>query len=270
MLISPDRLLANLKDYKIVEITYGSFGLDSYLEWHVPGAVPLSWSSFLHPLKRDFGPKERLEAKLGDAGITENDAVVLYSDLNNRYAFYAFWVMRAFGHKEVYVLNGGKSSWEFRELPKEKDKREPIPRKYEANEPNWKDRIFVWEILSKLGSDQFQLIDVRYREEFEGKVSTPPEHPNEEAQNSGHIPGAINIPWNNFFDKLTEELVPPDSLKLDLHSDKEVVVYCRTGARASLVWFYLKFLLNVEKVRLYDGSWSEWGNMVGVPIERGF
>ncbi len=267
MLLTPEELLERRKEFKVVEVTYGHYGQESYLEWHVPGAVQVNWSSLLHPLMRDFGPRERIEKALGSAGVSNDDPLVLYSDLGNRYAFYAFWVLRAFGHREMYVLNGGKSAWNLRGYPKETEARRPEPTRYEARDPDWRDRIYVWELLSRLRS--FYLIDVRYREEFEGKVSAPPEHLNEQAQTSGHIPGAVNIPWNTFFDEVTEELLPPEKVKLEVPRDREVVVYCRTGARASLVWFYLKFLLRVERVRLYDGSWSEWGNMVGMPVERG-
>ncbi|ABP94533.1 MULTISPECIES: sulfurtransferase [Metallosphaera] len=264
-LISAPKLLEDLHDYKVVEVTFYD---DSYVEWHIPNAIRLPWRYLRHPVKRDFATREILEKRLGELGISHEDPLVLYSDFNNRYAFYAFWILRAFGHREMSVLDGGKVAWEIKEFPRETEVRSRPACKYEALEPDWSQRIMVWELLPKINrGEKFQLLDVRYREEYVGEASTPPEHPNEESQVTGHIPGAVNVPWNKFFDPITEELLPPDKLEISVSRD-DTVVYCRTGARASLVWFYLKYLLNIPRVRLYDGSWSEWGNMVGVPVER--
>ncbi|MEM3776739.1 MAG: rhodanese-like domain-containing protein [Metallosphaera sp.] len=264
LLLSYEDLEKN-ENFTVVEVC---FYTDSYIDWHIPNAIMLPWRLLRHPIKRDFASKEGLEIGLGSVGISNEDRLVLYSDLNNRYAFYAFWVLKAFGHKELYVLNGGKTLWEVKGLPKEREMRRRATTKYEANTPDWSDRVMVWEILKRLKeADGFQLLDVRYREEYYGDVGTSPEHPNEESQTTGHIPGAINVPWNVFFDEVTEELIPPNRLNLKIEKT-DTVVYCRTGARASLVWFYLKYLLGFPRVRLYDGSWAEWGNMVGVPVER--
>ncbi|BCS92416.1 sulfurtransferase [Metallosphaera javensis (ex Sakai et al. 2022)] len=264
-LISAPQLLEEINNYRVVEVTFYD---DSYLEWHIPGAVKLPWRYLRHPVRRDFTTREILEKRLGELGISSDDSLVVYSDFNNRYAFYAFWVLRAFGHEEVKVLDGGKVAWEVKELPREVEIRTLPPSRYEAQEPDWSERMMVWELLSKISrGERFQLLDVRYPEEYSGETGTPPEHPNEETQVTGHIPGALNVPWNRFLDPVTEELLPPHKLELSL-SRQETVVYCRTGARASLVWFYLKYLLNFPSVKLYDGSWSEWGNMVGVPVER--
>ncbi|AWR99075.1 sulfurtransferase [Metallosphaera hakonensis] len=263
-LISVDDLLRDGKEFKVIEVSYNQ---SSYLDWHIPGAIMLPWRYLRHPVIRDFAPKEILEKNLGSLGISADDFLVLYSDFGNRYAFYAFWVLRAFGHKNLAVLNGGKAVWEAKDLPRESEVRRSSPVNYEAKDPDWSDRVTVWELLLKIRSgEKFQLLDVRYWEEYSGETGTSPEHPNEESQTLGHIPGAVNIPWNKFFDPVTEELIPPDKLQISIPKE-DTVVYCRTGARASVVWYYLKFLMGFPKVRLYDGSWSEWGNMVGVPVE---
>ena len=268
-LISAETLLENLRDYTIVEIAYDP---SSYKEWHLPRAVLLHWWNFRHPVVRDFADRETLGRNLGKVGISREDRLVLYSDFGNRYAYYALWLLLSYGHKEVYVLDGGKVAWEVKGLPMETESFRLPESRYDPDPPDWSNRITVWEILTRLRTgDLPQLIDARYREEFEGKLSTPPEHPHEEAQTRGHIPGAINVPWNSFLDDDTEELRPPEEILSHLKEkgirNEETVVYCRTGARASLVWYYLKYVLGFKRVRLYDGSWSEWGNMVGMPVE---
>ncbi|WP_338601826.1 sulfurtransferase [Sulfolobus tengchongensis] len=265
MLIDAEWLYKNLKDVKIVEVDFNP--KISYYEGHIPSAVLINWRDFLNDSSRDFASPEKLSKILGNAGISEEDFVVLYSDMNNRYAFYAYWVLKAYGHSNLGILNGGIYKWLKDGYPIESDNVMVKKREYKAKKPDWSSRILVWELLSKLR--QVTLIDARSREEYEGLVTAPPEHKCEQTQMSGHIPGAINIPWTSLLND-DETVKSKDELEKvfsAIDKSKEIVVYCRTGARASVVWYVLKEILSYKNVRLYDGSWVEYGNMVGVPVE---
>jgi thiosulfate/3-mercaptopyruvate sulfurtransferase len=262
MLVSVEWLRENLKDVKTIEVKYELDGLP-----HIPTARLLHWKSILHPLKRDFAPREIISEVLSKLGISNDDTIILYSDLGNRYAFYAYWLLKAYGHEDVRILDGGIYKWLKEGFELEDEVKEFEKSVYVAKDPDWSNRIYVWELLSKLG--KVKIIDTRSEEEYFGKITSPPEHPCENTQVSGHIPTAINIPWIKMFNE-DYTLRKSEELKeiFQFGEEEEIVVYCRTGARASVVWYVLRELLGFKKVRLYDGSWSEYGNMVGVPIEK--
>ncbi|HEY0734273.1 MAG TPA: sulfurtransferase [Herpetosiphonaceae bacterium] len=241
---------------------------------HIPGAVKLDWVSDLNdPLVRDYLNKEEFEQLMSNKGISNDTTVVFYGDKNNWWATYAFWVFQLFGHTNAKLLNGGRKKWidEGRELVTE------VP-SYPAtsyNAPERSDeeiRAFRDQVLAAVKSGDVALVDVRSNDEYTGKKLHMPEYPQEGAIRGGHIPGAANIPWatavrDDSTFKSREELEQIYGGK-GITPNKDVIAYCRIGERSSHTWFVLKYLLGYDNVRNYDGSWTEWGNSVGVPIEK--
>ncbi len=241
---------------------------------HIPGAVKIDWVSDLNdPLVRDYLDKERFEALMSQKGISNDTTVVFYGDKNNWWATYAFWVFQLFGHTNAKIVNGGRKKWidEGRELSTEVPQYPPT--QYTAKERSDSEiRAFRDEVLQALKRDDVALVDVRSNDEYTGKKLHMPEYPQEGALRGGHIPRAQNIPWatavreDSTF-KSREELEQIYGTK-GITPDKDVIAYCRIGERSSHTWFVLKYLLGYDKVRNYDGSWTEWGNSVGLPIEK--
>jgi thiosulfate/3-mercaptopyruvate sulfurtransferase len=241
---------------------------------HIPGAVKIDWVSDLNdPLVRDYLNKAEFEKLMSNKGISNDTTVVFYGDKNNWWATYAFWVFQLFGHTNAKIMNGGRKKWidEGRELATE------VPQYPAAqyNAPERSDteiRAFRDEVLTAIKQDGVALVDVRSPDEYSGKKLHMPEYPQEGALRGGHIPGAQSIPWatavreDSTF-KSREELEQIYTSK-GITADKDVIAYCRIGERSSHTWFVLKYLLGYDKVRNYDGSWTEWGNSVGVPIEK--
>lgn len=241
---------------------------------HVPGAVKIDWVSDLNdPLVRDYLNKAEFEKLMNNKGISNDTTVVFYGDKNNWWATYAFWVFQLFGHTNAKLMNGGRKKWidEGRELVTE------VPNYPAAsyNAPERSDeqiRAFRDEVLAAVKSGDVALVDVRSNDEYTGKKLHMPEYPQEGAIRGGHIPGAQNIPWATAVNedstfKSREELQQIYGSK-GITADKDVIAYCRIGERSSHTWFVLKYLLGYDNVRNYDGSWTEWGNSVGVPIEK--
>jgi thiosulfate/3-mercaptopyruvate sulfurtransferase len=241
---------------------------------HIPGAVKIDWVADLNdPLVRDYLDKERFEQLMSEKGISNDTTVVFYGDKNNWWATYAFWVFQLFGHTNAKILNGGRKKWidEGRELSTD------VP-KYPATQYTAKERsdaeirAFRDQVIEALKQGNVALVDVRSPDEFTGKKLHMPEYPQEGALRGGHIPGAQNIPWastvreDSTF-KSREELEQIYGTK-GVTPDKDVIAYCRIGERSSHSWFVLKYLLGYDNVRNYDGSWTEWGNSVGLPIEK--
>jgi len=246
---------------------------DLYEEGHIPRAVKLHWRDDLQDqLIRDVVSKEEFERLMGERGIANDTTVVLYGDKNNWFAAYAYWYLKVYGHEDVRLLDGGRQKWieEDRELTI--DAVAPSAATYVANDRDESIRIRRDEVLAGLADDSFALVDVRSPQEFSGELMAPPGYEQEGASRTGHIPGAQSIPWatavrDDGTFKSTEELREIYESK-GVTADKEVRAYCRIGERSAHTWFVLRELLGYENVKNYDGSWTEWGNLVEVPIER--
>ena len=224
------------------------------------------------PLSRDIVNQKQLEDLLSKSGVNKDTTLVLYGDFNNWFAAFAFWILKYYGFEKVVLMNGGRKKWlaEDREVTKE------IPAHtravYEAKGPNEEIRIYLDGVKKSLGKKDKALVDVRSPAEFTGEITAPPEYPNEHAQRGGHIPGAVSIPWSQAVKEDGTFKTAEDLAKLyqskGITPDKEIITYCRIGERSSFSWFVLKYLLGYPKVRNYDGSWTEWGNMVRNPIQK--
>ncbi|TVQ76569.1 MAG: sulfurtransferase [Phycisphaeraceae bacterium] len=272
VLVTTDWVQEHLNDPKIrlVEVDVDTKAFDA---GHIPGAVGFNWQTQLQDqLRRDIITKDNFEKLIGSAGIKRDDTVVLYGDNNNWFAAYAFWLFKIYTHEDVRLMNGGRAKWlaeEQRPLTVEATKVTPV--EYKVDQVNTDLRAQVGEVLEGIRSG-VKLIDVRSPDEFSGKVIAPPGM-NETAQRGGHIPSAASVPWATAVNqdgtfKSADELREIYFKKAGVQPDKPVIAYCRIGERSSHSWFVLKYLLGVEQVKNYDGSWTEYGNLVGVPIER--
>jgi thiosulfate/3-mercaptopyruvate sulfurtransferase len=247
----------------------------AYDKGHIRGAVKIDWKSDLQdPVRRDFVDKAGFEALMSRWGISNDTTVVFYGDRNNWWATYAFWVFQLFGHDKAKVMDGGRIKWVNEGRPLAKDTPSYPTSDYQAAERDDKKiRAFRDEVLKHI-EGQRPLIDVRSPAEYTGERLHMPEYPNEGALRGGHIPGAANVPWAKAVNpddgtfKAAGELRALYEQEAGLKPQDDVVVYCRIGERSSHTWFVLTHLLGYERVRNYDGSWTEWGNLVGVPIER--
>jgi thiosulfate/3-mercaptopyruvate sulfurtransferase len=246
-----------------------------YQQGHIPGAVRLDWHTDLeNPVIRDFIDRERFEQLMRSKGIANDTTVVLYGDKNNWWACYAYWVFKLYGHEKCVIMDGGRKRWELDGRPLVRDP-EPSypPTEYHAKEPDLSIRAFKDETLKHARAGK-PLVDVRSPGEYTGQLLHMPENPQEGALRGGHIPGAISIPWGKAANEDGTFKSPKDLEKLylkegGLKRGARVIAYCRIGERSSHTWFVLKYLLGFKNVKNYDGSWTEWGNSVGVPIERG-
>jgi thiosulfate/3-mercaptopyruvate sulfurtransferase len=246
-----------------------------YETGHIPGAVKIDWVNDLNDqLRRDYLDRDRFQKLLRAKGINQDTTVVFYGDKNNWWATYAFWVFRLFGVERLRIMDGGRARWqeEARELVTD------VPPYPEGNitvtdRDDTRIRAFRDQVLAHVKS-RFPLVDVRSPEEFRGERLHMPDYPNEGALRGGHIPGAKSVPWGRAITPETHTFRPAGELKRlyqeenGLKPDDDVVAYCRIGERSSHTWFVLTYLLGFKKVRNYDGSWTEWGNLVGVPIEK--
>jgi len=246
---------------------------DLYEEGHIPGAVKLHWRDDLQDkLIRDVVSKADFERLMGERGVANDTSVVLYGDKNNWFAAYAYWYLKIYGHEDVRLLDGGRQKWieEGRELTT--DVPSPTAAQYKATDRDESIRIRRDEVLAGLADAAFALVDVRSPQEYAGELMAPPGYEQEGASRTGHIPGAQSIPWatavrDDGTFKSTDELLEIYGSK-GVTPDKEVRAYCRIGERSAHTWFVLRELLGYENVKNYDGSWTEWGNLVDVPIEK--
>jgi thiosulfate/3-mercaptopyruvate sulfurtransferase len=247
---------------------------DLYDEGHIPGAVKLHWQEHLQdPLERDVVDKETFERLMAERGIANGTTVVLYGDKNNWFAAYAYWYLKLYGHEDVRILDGGRQKWMDEERPLTSDRPRVEDATYSAKERDDSIRAFRDEVLANLGADGVALVDVRSPQEYSGELKAPPGYEQEGAARTGHIPTAVSVPWatavreDGTF-KSADELRELYAGK-GVAPDKRVTAYCRIGERSAHTWFVLRELLGYERVKNYDGSWTEWGNLVDVPIERG-
>jgi thiosulfate/3-mercaptopyruvate sulfurtransferase len=246
---------------------------DLYDEGHIPGAVKLHWREDLQDsVERDLVDRETFERLLAERGIGNDSAVVFYGDRNNWFAAFAYWYLKIYGHEDVRILDGGRQKWidEGRELTTEAPS--PAVTSYSAQERDESIRSYRDDVLQGLGGSGRALVDVRSPQEYAGELLAPPGYEQEGAQRGGHIPTAQSIPWaqavrDDGTFKSADELRALYGGK-GVTPDQEVVAYCRIGERSAHTWFVLRELLGYDRVRNYDGSWTEWGNLVDVPIER--
>ncbi len=240
---------------------------------HIPGAVKVDWENDLqHPVIRDYISKERFEELMSEKGIANDTTVVFYGDKSNWWACYAFWTFKMFGHERCLIMNGGRQKWieEGRPLTKEVPSYERTT--YRVSKVDESIRAFRKDVMKHIESSN-PLIDVRSPGEYSGELLHMPDYPQEGALRGGHIPGAKNVPWGRAANedgtfKSADELKAIYMEELGLRPDDDVIAYCRIGERSSHTWFVLTYLLGFKHVRNYDGSWTEWGNLVRAPIEK--
>lgn len=254
---------------RIAEVDYDPSA--NYMLGHIPGSVLLDWKADINdPLTRNVLNKEAAQTLMQKVGVNDDTTLILYGDFNNWFAAFAFWVLKYYGVKDIRLMNGGRKKWLEEDKPLTKDFPSYAKGNFKASGPDTNIRVFLKYVKDTLGGKV--LVDVRSPKEFTGEILAPPEYPTEHAQRGGHIPGAVNIPWAQAVNedgtfKSTEELKKLYESK-GVTPDKEVIAYCRIGERSSHSWFVLKYLLGYPNVKNYDGSWTEWGNMIDNPIER--
>jgi thiosulfate/3-mercaptopyruvate sulfurtransferase len=244
----------------------------AYDNGHIAGAVKLDWRTDLQdPVIRDFVDAEQFSKLLSDRGISNDDTVILYGGNNNWFAAYAYWYFKLYGHDKVKLLDGGRKKWELDGRPLSTDAVHRASTSYTAKAPNNAIRAFRDEVIAAIGRKN--LVDVRSPDEFSGKILAPAHLPQEQSQRPGHIPGAINVPWSKAANEDGTFKSDEDLRKLyaeeGLNDSKQTIAYCRIGERSSHTWFVLRELLGHGNVKNYDGSWTEYGSLVGVPIELG-
>lgn len=260
---------ANDPNVHVVEVDVDT---NAYNEGHVPGAIGWNWQTQLcDTVQRDIIPREALESLLSEAGAKPESTIVLYGDNNNWFAAWAFWQLKMYGHKDVRLMNGGRKKWLAEGRSLSTDVPSPQRTSYTAGPLDDSIRTHLPEVMKVYNQPNTALVDVRSNDEFTGKILSPPGLP-ETCQRGGHIPGAQNIGWGLACNedgtfKSADELREIYESK-GVTSDKDVIAYCRIGERSSHSWFVMKYLLGYPNVKNYDGSWTEWGNLVGAPVER--
>jgi len=271
-LVSTDWVAQHASDpnVRVVEVDVDT---KAYDEGHIPGALGWPWNSHLcDTVRRDILSKAQFEELMASSGISNNTTVVIYGDNNNWFAAWALWQMKIYGHKDVRLMNGGRKKWlsEGRELSTDAPKVSRAT--YKATGPDNFLRAFLPQVQAAFEGGTSYMVDVRSPQEFTGEILAPPGLP-ETCQRGGHIPGARNIPWSKACNddgtfKSADELRSLYGAE-GIDGSKPVIAYCRIGERSSHTWFVLKYLLGLDKVTNYDGSWTEWGNLVGAPVEKG-
>ena len=240
---------------------------------HIPGAVRVDWFTTLqHPVRRDFLTTEEFEVVCSQLGISRDTVLVFYGDKSNWFACYAFWVFQYYGHKNAKIMNGGRAKWEKEGRLMTKAVPTFKPSNYKAMEPDANIRAFRDQVFQHI-NERKPLVDVRSPKEYSGELLHMPNYPQEGASRGGHIPGAVNIPWAQTTQESDGTFKPAAELRnlyqgKGITPDGDIIAYCRIGERSSHTWFVLKYLLGYPNVKNYDGSWTEWGNLVNAPIEK--
>ncbi len=271
-LVDADWVQAHLDDPAIVLVEVDE-DTTSYDAGHIPGAVRVDWRNDLQdPVRRDFVDKDGFSALMSGKGISNDDTVVLYGGNNNWFAAYAYWYFKLYGHRSVKLLDGGRKKWELDARPLTDEVPQRSATTYTAADPDLSIRAFRDEVLAAIGEKN--LVDVRSPDEFSGKLLAPAHLPQEQSQRGGHIPTAKNIPWSKAANE--DGTFRSDDDLRELYSGAGVdlqgtdtIAYCRIGERSAHTWFVLHELLEQPNVKNYDGSWTEWGSLIGVPIEKG-
>src|SRR5690242_11288572 len=271
VLVSADWAQEHLNDSGIVFVEVDE-DTSAYDKGHIEGAVKLDWKKDLQdPLRRDFVTKEQFEKLLSEHGIANDDTVVLYGGNNNWFAAYAYWYFKLYGHQDVKLVDGGRKKWELDSRPLSTDAVSRPATQYTAQQPDTSIRAFRDEVVDAIGNKN--LVDVRSPDEFAGKLVAPAHLPQEGAQRPGHIPTALNVPCSKAANEDATSKTDEERQKLygeaGLAGSKDTIAYCRIGERSSHPWFVLRELLGQQNVKNYDGSWTEYGSLVGVPIEKG-
>jgi len=271
-LVSTEWVAQHLNDPKVrlIEVDVDT---SAFEQGHVPGAAGVNWSTELEDtIRRDIPTKENWEKLLGRAGVSADTKIVFYGDNNNWFAAFAYWVAKMYGHPDVVLMNGGRKKWELENRPMTKDAPHVAATSYTSKDLDQAFRALYNDVRNYVGVPAGKaLVDVRSPAEFSGEIVAPPGLP-ETAQRCGHIPGAANIPWGQAANE-DGTFKSADELKAlyegkGITADKDVVAYCRIGERSSHTWFVLKELLGYGQVRNYDGSWTEWGSVIGAPIDN--
>jgi len=271
VLVTADWAQEHLGDPSLVFVEVDE-DTSAYDKGHIEGAVKLDWKTDLQdPLRRDFVSKEQFEKLLSEKGISNDDTVVLYGGNNNWFAAYAYWYFKLYGHTDVKLIDGGRKKWELDGRTLVTDVPDRVETSYTAKDQDLSIRALRDEVVSAIGTQN--LVDVRSPDEFSGKLFAPAHLPQEAAQRAGHIPTALNVPWSKAANEdgtfrsdaeLTELYA-----SVGLQDDKDTIAYCRIGERSSHTWFVLTEILGKKNVKNYDGSWTEYGSLVGVPVEVG-
>ncbi len=273
VLVSTDWVKDNLgkPGIKLVEVDVDTKAYDA---GHIPGSVGFNWQTQLQDqTRRDIIGKEAFEKLVGGAGISPSDTVIIYGDNNNWFAAYGFWVFKIYGHKDVRLVNGGRVKWlNEKDKPLTTDATQVQPVAYKASGPDLSLRALVTQVLEASAGGKVNLVDVRSPDEFSGKIIAPP-NLSETAQRAGHIPGAKSVPWSTAVApdatfKSADELRSIYLEQKGVDAAKDTIAYCRIGERSSHTWFVLKYLLGLKNVKNYDGSWTEYGSIIGVPINK--
>jgi len=244
-----------------------------YETGHIPGAVKVDWYTTLqHPLRRDFLTREEFEKLCSQLGIANDTTVVFYGDKSNWFACYALWLFRYYGHENLKIMNGGRTKWTLENRPMSKETSTYPQTSYKAKEPDQKVRAYRDQVMQHI-EKKGPLVDVRSPKEYSGELLHMANYPQEGATRGGHIPGAVNIPWSQATNEADSTFKPVAELRnlyegKGVSPDKEIIAYCRIGERSSHTWFVLTYLLGYPNVKNYDGSWTEWGNLVNAPIEK--
>jgi thiosulfate/3-mercaptopyruvate sulfurtransferase len=271
VLVSADWVESHLDDPNVVLIEVDE-DTSAYDKGHIKGAIKLDWKNDLQdPVRRDFVGKEAFEKLLSERGVSNDHTVVLYGGNNNWFAAYAYWYFKLYGHEDVRLLDGGRKKWELDSRPLVEEVPERAPTQYRAKDPDLSIRAFRDEVVAAIG--QKNLVDVRSPDEYSGKLLAPAHLPQEVAQRPGHVPTAVNVPWSKAANedgtfKSNEELREIYQ-QAGVDFNKSTIAYCRIGERSSHTWFVLHELLGLEDVKNYDGSWTEYGSLVGVPVVVG-